>query len=87
VGAVRVNTAGATALEREAINVGLIGRMLKRAAENNSSESPPAPVGTVVTARLAPDPGEFTTRSTTGNSHTSRRFTCPDGANRNRAIC
>ena len=65
-GAVRVNTACATALEHEAINVGLIGRMLERATENNSSESPPAPVGTVVTARFARDPGEFTTRSATG---------------------
>lgn len=63
----RVNTACATALEHEAINVGLIGRMLERATENNPSASPPAPAGTVVTARFARDPDEFATpRSATG---------------------
>ncbi len=61
----RVELACASALEHEAINVGLIGRMLERATEG--TELPPAPAGTVVAARFARDPGEFATpRPATG---------------------
>ena len=56
----RVNTACASALEHEAINVGLIGRMLERATENNDAAAPPAAAtGTVVAARFARDPDHF----------------------------
>lgn len=50
-----VNTACASALEHEAVNVGLIGRMLERATENNEAAASP-PAGTVVAARFARDP-------------------------------
>jgi hypothetical protein len=53
----RVELACASALEHEAINVGLIGRMLERATE--AAEAPPAPAGAVVAARFARDPNEF----------------------------
>ena len=53
----RVELACASALEHEAINVGLISRMLERATEG--AEKPPAPAGAVVSARFARDPGEF----------------------------
>ena len=56
-GAERVEVACASALEHEAVNVGLIGRMLERATE--AAEMPAAPTGTVVAARFARDPGEF----------------------------
>ncbi len=59
-GAERVNTACASALEHEAVNVGLIGRMLERATENTTVQ-PPLP-GVVVAARFARDPGHFATR-------------------------
>ena len=57
----RVNTACASALEHEAVNVGLIGRMLERATENTATSMPagPAPAGEVITPRFARDPGEF----------------------------
>jgi hypothetical protein len=59
----RGNLACASALEHEAVNVGLIGRMLERASESNdTSESPPA--GAVVATRFARDATEFATRST-----------------------
>lgn len=62
----RVEVACASALEHEAINVGLIGRMLERATENNAT-AVPAPAGEVVAARFARDPGEFATpRPATG---------------------
>jgi len=59
----RVNTACASALEHEAVNVGLIGRMLDRATENTEAPtaSPPS-TGTVVTGRFARDAAEFATR-------------------------
>jgi transposase len=57
-GPARVNTACGSALEHEAINVGLIGRMLERATENNDTATA-APVSTVVTARFARDPDHF----------------------------
>jgi hypothetical protein len=54
----RVDAACARALECEAIDVGLVTRMVERAAEND----PPAPQGKVIAAagRFARDPGEFT---------------------------
>ena len=67
----RVELACTSALEHEAINVGLIGRMLERATEG--TEMPPVPVGTVVTARFARDPGEFATpRPATGTEGGAR---------------
>jgi hypothetical protein len=56
----RVNTACQRALEVEAINVPLIGRMLERATESNTDE-PTAVVSTVIAGRFARDPAEFTT--------------------------
>jgi hypothetical protein len=54
----RVELACASALEHEAINVGLIGRMLERATENNDTPAttPPAPAAEVITPRFARDP-------------------------------
>jgi hypothetical protein len=66
-GAERVDVACASALEHEAINVGLIGRMLERATENARPTQPPQP-GVVVAARFARDPGEFATRRATGGA-------------------
>ncbi len=60
----RVNTACASALEHEAVNVGLIGRMLERASESNDTASESPPAGAVVTTRFARDATEFATRST-----------------------
>ena len=57
-GAERVNTACASALEHEQINVGLIGRMLERGTEN-AAAPPPAPAGTVIAGRFARDAGHF----------------------------
>jgi hypothetical protein len=56
-GADRVNTACASALEHEAVNVGLIGRMLERATEHTVIE-PPVPA-TVTAGRFARDPAHF----------------------------
>jgi transposase len=56
-GAERVNSACAKALEAEAVNVGLIGRMLERGTEHTSI--PPALPGTVVTGRFARDRAHF----------------------------
>jgi hypothetical protein len=53
----RVEAACSKALEAEAINVGLIGRMLERGTENTSIQ--PALPGTVVTGRFARDPSHF----------------------------
>ncbi len=69
----RVEAACASALEHEAINVGLIGRMLERATENADTPSAPAAAGTVVAARFARDPGEFATpRPATGTEGDQR---------------
>lgn len=54
----RVNDACARALEAEAVDVGLVGRMLERAAERAPAQ-PPRPQGTVVAGRFARDAGEF----------------------------
>jgi transposase len=53
----RVEAACRRALEAEAINVGLIGRMLERGTENTPIQ--PALPGTVVTGRFARDPSHF----------------------------
>jgi len=59
-GAERVELACASALEHEAVNVGLIGRMLERATENNAASTPTAaPAGEVITPRFARDPDHF----------------------------
>lgn len=62
----RVNTACASALEHEAINVGLIGRMLERATENTTTTTQPALPGVVVPGRFARDPEHFATRAKGG---------------------
>ncbi len=62
-GAARVEAACASALEHEAINVGLIGRMLERGTENTTMQ--PALLG-VVAGRFARDPGHFATRANGG---------------------
>ena len=68
-GAERVNTACASALDHEVINVGLIGRMLERGTEATTIQ--PALPGTVVIAgRFARDPDHFAvTRSGTMTRH------------------
>jgi hypothetical protein len=53
----RVEAACQRALEAEAINVGLIGRMLERGTENTPIQ--PTLPGTVVTGRFARDPSHF----------------------------
>lgn len=54
----KVDAACQRALDAEAINVALIGRMLERATENAEQAPAPAPPAT---SRFARDPGEFTT--------------------------
>jgi len=56
-GADRVNTACASALEHEAVNVGLIGRMLERATEHTVIDTPEA--ATVTVGRFARAPAHF----------------------------
>lgn len=56
-GAERVNAACASALEHEAINVGLIGRMLDRGTEN--TKTPPLSSGVVSSSRFARDREHF----------------------------
>ncbi|MEX2660082.1 MAG: IS21 family transposase [Acidimicrobiales bacterium] len=58
-GADRVDTACASALAHEAVNVGLISRMLERATEHGGTAAPLSPAGAVVAARFARDPDEF----------------------------
>ena len=63
-GSDKVEAACASALEHEAVNVALIGRMLERGTEHTPIQ-PPLPgtgTGTVVAGRFARDPGEFATR-------------------------
>ena len=60
----RVETACASALEHEAVNVGLIGRMLERGSESSDDDAAPAPAGVVLTTRFARDATEFATRPT-----------------------
>jgi hypothetical protein len=56
-GAERVNTACASALEHEVVNVGLIGRMLERGTEATVIQ--PTLPGTVITGRFAREPDHF----------------------------
>jgi transposase len=59
-GAERVDAACRRALDAEAVNVGIVGRMLERGTENGATTpAPPASPGEVVTPRFARDPGEF----------------------------
>jgi hypothetical protein len=72
-GAARVDTACPSALDHEAVNVGLIGRMLDRATENQPSDTPARAAGTVIPARFARDPGHFAiTRPATGTEGDQR---------------
>ena len=66
----RVETACASALEHEAVNVALIGRMLERGAHTAPIQPPLRGTGpgTVVAGRFARDPGEFATRRAQGGS-------------------
>lgn len=57
----KVDAACRRALDAEATNVPLIGRMLERATEADQSEPSPAPP---TTTRFARDPDEFTTNAT-----------------------
>jgi transposase len=56
-GAQRVDAACRRALEAEAVNVGLIGRMLERGTEHTTIQA--ALPGTVVAGRFARDPADF----------------------------
>jgi transposase len=56
-GADRVEAACSSALQHEAINLGLIGRMLERGRENTTLQ--PALPGAVIPARFARDPAHF----------------------------
>jgi hypothetical protein len=57
----RVDAACASALDHEAVNVGLIGRMLERGTATHGTPAPAPRPGTVVPTRFARDPGEFAT--------------------------
>jgi hypothetical protein len=60
----RVNAACDRALDAEAVNVPLIGRMLERGTENGGDPpAEPAPAGTVVTPRFARDDSHFAVRA------------------------
>jgi transposase len=59
----RVNAACERALDAEAINVGLIGRMLERGTETTDTPAEPAPAGTVVAPRFARDDSHFAVRA------------------------
>jgi hypothetical protein len=56
-GADRVDDACRRALDAEAVDIGLIARMLERATEGHVDPQPPA--GNVVAGRFARDPAEF----------------------------
>jgi len=58
-GAERVDAACASALDHEAVNVGLIGRMLERGTENDQAPTPAATTDVVVAGRFARDPEHF----------------------------
>jgi hypothetical protein len=63
----RVDAACRRALEAEAVNVGLIGRMLERGTENDPAHpAPTPPAGQVVAARFAREPQEFSTAGPVG---------------------
>ena len=73
-GAERVDAACGRALEVEAINVPLVGRMLERATENLDTASPP-PQASTKRSRFARDREHF---ATTGK--TKKRNVSADGA-------
>jgi len=60
-GSQRVDAACRSALDHEAVNVGLIGRMLERGTEATAIQ--PALPGTVIPGRFARDPGYFAVRA------------------------
>ena len=60
----RVDAACARALDAEAVNVALIGRMLERGTENTTI--PATLPGTVVTGRFARDREHFAVRTAAG---------------------
>jgi hypothetical protein len=64
-GPTRVNAACASALEHEAINVALIGRMLERGTEHTATAQTTLP-GLVVPARFARGPEHFAARANGG---------------------
>jgi hypothetical protein len=64
----RVNAACASALDHEAVNIGLIGRMLERGTEHTTIQ--PSLPGTVITGRFAREPDHFAL-STTKRPHPS----------------
>jgi len=64
----KVEAACASALEHEAINVALIGRMLERGSDQTPIQPPLPGTGTVVAGRFARDPGEFATRHASGGA-------------------
>jgi len=65
-GAERVDAACNRALEVEAVDVGLIGRMLERATETDVTSSPPD--NNIVQGRFARDASEFATPKAEGDS-------------------
>lgn len=68
-GADRVNAACQRALDAEAVNVGLIGRMLERGTETSSDgDVADQPSATVVTGRFARDSSHFAVRTGTDDS-------------------
>jgi hypothetical protein len=81
-GAARVDAACARALEAEAVNVGLIGRMLERGTEHTTIQ--PSLPGTVVAGRFARDTDHFAL-NTTKRPQPTIDPPPRDGAERNRA--
>jgi transposase len=59
-GAARVEQACARALEAEAVDVNIIGRMLERARESEETTAPQAP--NIIQGRFARDPSEYAVR-------------------------
>jgi hypothetical protein len=57
-GADRVDDACRRAIDVEAVDVGLIARMLERATERDTDQ-PPSPAGIVIAGRFARDASEF----------------------------
>jgi len=75
-GAERVNAACQRALDAEAVNVALIGRMLERGTETSAdpgvASSQTKSTGNVVTGRFARDESHFAVRTGTHNEEESR---------------